>query len=111
MTPGGGERSAAIDALQAALVGLRMDDGGLARGNPLARLEAVAAAARAVLEATAGGDSAEDVVAHQLAVLSQRLLTTLFDVEGRQIVRSFLLARADLLALREGSRPERPYNG
>lgn len=94
---------ATLRAFQESLHGLRLDEGGLTRGNPLSHLERVAELSFRTVRITANAQTPEQMLYYRLAMLTQQLLTTLFNVEGTRIVRAYLLARAELLALQEST--------
>jgi hypothetical protein len=97
-----------VDAFEQSLVGLDVDERGLTRENDLQHLNAVAALSYAVIDVTTDAANPREMLTHRLAHIAQELLTTLFKgCDGDRIVREYLLARAELLELKENTRPER----
>lgn len=97
--------SATIHALQASFNGLVLDSEGLSpRDNPLPKLNKIAELAVAVIELTKSPINAEDVLAHRLAVLTKEMLATTWNHGSPDLVRSWMLARAELLELQAQTR-------
>ncbi len=95
-------------AFRAALMRLRVDAGGLTRDNPLRHLDAVADLSIRVRELAAAADTPEQMLMYRLACLAQELRTTLFAAPDRErIVRDFMLARAEVLALDLSTNPDK----
>lgn len=97
-----------LDAFEQLLVGLDVDDHGLTRDNDLQHLNAIAGFSYAVIDVTTDAANPREMLTNRLARITQELLTTLFrGCDGDRIVREYLLARAELLELKENNRPER----
>lgn len=95
-----------IADFQASFNGLVLDTEGLApRENPLPKLERIAELALAVIAITKSPVTPEDMLAHRLAVLTKKLLTTALFHGSPQLVKSWMLARAELLELQTYNRP------
>jgi hypothetical protein len=82
-----------------ALTLLDVDDDGLTDNNNLDDLEAIAQICPDVKNITSPGDSPYALALHRLAVLTEDLLVT-YVFPDRQVVRGWLIARAELLDLR-----------
>jgi hypothetical protein len=78
---------------------LHVDDTGLTADNLLADMNAIAYACRQVKAITAAGDTPEQLALHRLACLTEDVLVT-YIFPDRQVVRDWLIARAELLELR-----------
>ena len=96
-----------IAAFRASLLRLQIDDRGLLRGHNLAHLETAAGLTRKVQHLTADAATPRDLLINRLAYCTSQLLTTMFvaDAEARDITRTWLVARAELVELDEKSRP------
>ncbi|MDT5354455.1 MAG: hypothetical protein QOJ56_2987 [Mycobacterium sp.] len=81
------------------LILLHVDDTGLTADNGLSDINAIAYACRQVKAITAAGDTPEQLALHRLAVLTENVIVT-YVFPDRQVVRDWLIARAELLELR-----------
>jgi len=90
---------------RASLIGLQLDRDGLTRHNDVQRLTLIARLSGEVLDLTADADTVEDLLLHRLAHCAQRVITTV-QQSDRDAVKSFLLARAELLEDDLNSRPQ-----
>ncbi len=102
----------AIAKLQASLHGLVLDAEGIApRCNELEQLNRIAALARTVITLTRSPQTPQDLLAHRLAKLTEDLLTTALQHGSPQLVKAWILARAELVehqaATREAANPRR----
>ena len=94
-----------IDAFQGSIVGLHLDDDGIT-DNPPDTLEHVAGMTYAVLGLTQDAATPRDLLANRLAYLTQQLIRArLTRSDGREAVRDYLLARAELIELQATARP------
>lgn len=90
-----------IQLFQASLSGVQLDSEGLApRANPVDKLNRIAELADATLQITnTNACTPEHMLAHRLAMLTRQLLTTALMPGSPELVKSWLMARAELLEL------------
>ena len=94
-----------LDTFQSSIVGLHLDDDGLT-DNPTDTLEHVAGMTYAVLGLTHDAATPRDLLANRLAHQTQQLIKARFmGGDGMQLVRDYLLARAELIELQANARP------
>lgn len=94
-----------LNAFQGSIIGLHLDDDGLT-DNPLDSLDRITGLSFAVLTITHDAATPRDLLANRLARLTQHLIRArLMGGDGTQIVRDYLMARAELIELQANARP------
>lgn len=92
-------------AFRGSIIGLHLDDNGLT-DNRLDTLDRIAGLTYAVLTITRDAATPHDLLANRLARLTQQLIRArLMGGDGRQIVRDYLMARAELIELQANVSP------
>lgn len=98
-----------ISLFRVALCGLDLDAEGLTRHNTLKRLDLIAALTYEVIALTREATTPQDLLLNRLARCTQRLLTTSLEADPAA-VKSYLIARGELLEMEANSSPEGKYN-
>jgi hypothetical protein len=80
---------------------LHVNDDGLTDETDFTDVKAIAQLCPEIKAITAAGETAEDVVLHQLATLTEKVCLT-WGVANREAVKQWLITRGELLVLRIG---------
>jgi hypothetical protein len=80
---------------------LHVDGDGLTDATDFDDIKAIAQVCPMIKEITAAGETPEQVVLHQLAILTERVCLT-WGIANREAVKQWLIARGELLVLQIG---------